>query len=72
MDKLHHGLISYLGKKVEINHCSYKEHTKICKTAKFDCKILQNAEDITLKNMQILYTFHSVWKLLPFSAETAH
>ena len=40
IDNSHYRLISKLGKEMQINHHSKKEHTKISKIAKFGCEML--------------------------------
>jgi hypothetical protein len=40
IDNSHYRLISKLGKEMQINHHSYKEHTKISKIAKFGREML--------------------------------
>jgi hypothetical protein len=39
-----------LDKKYEIYHYSSKEHLKISKIAKFGCEMLQNTENMALRN----------------------
>jgi hypothetical protein len=60
IDNSHYRLILKLGKEMWINHHSYIEHTKISKIAKFGCEMLQNAENIALQSLQILYTFQVI------------
>jgi hypothetical protein len=38
--QFHYRLILKLGKEMQINHYSKKEHTKISKIAKFGCEML--------------------------------
>jgi hypothetical protein len=40
IDNSHYRLILKLGKEMQINHHSYKEHTKISEIAKFGCEML--------------------------------
>jgi hypothetical protein len=40
IDNSHYRLILKLGKEMQINHHSKKEHTKISKIAKFGCEML--------------------------------
>ena len=40
IDNSHYRLILKLGKEMQINHYSKKEHTKISKIAKFGCEML--------------------------------
>jgi hypothetical protein len=50
MDYSSYQLIFYLDKKDEIYHYSSKEHPKISKIAKFGCEMLQNTENMALRN----------------------
>jgi hypothetical protein len=40
IDNCHYRLILKLGKEMQINHHSKKEHTKMSKIAKFGCEML--------------------------------
>ena len=55
MDLVRYGLILGLGNNKKINYHSSKKHTKISIIAKFSCEISQNAENIAMRNCQILH-----------------